>query len=97
MDDANRIATFTAYLSNQVAQGKRIEYRSDFFAVLVSGKPVCHAIHFTLTVLTLGICGAVWLWRARQGGERRELVQVDQWGFSTRTPFCHSRSVKPDC
>ena len=52
---------------------------------------------YTLTVLTLGICGAVWLWRARQGGERRELVQVDQWGFSTRTPFCHSRSVKPDC
>ena len=74
-------------LSRQVAsmlsQGRRIESQSDYQAVLVYGHRPNHILHLILTFLTLGAWGLVWLGLAFLGGEKREVIQVDEWGNSS--------------
>ena len=74
-------------LSRQVAsllsQGRRVESQSDYQAVLVQGHRPNHVLHLILTFITLGIWGLVWLALVFLGGEKRELVQVDEWGNSS--------------
>jgi len=67
-------------ISNQVAQGARVESQSDFQAVLVSGKPVNHVLHLILTLVTVGLWGIVWIAMAIFGGEKRSMVSVDEYG-----------------
>ena len=57
MDDANRIFCLSAYLNEQVRLGKRVECRIDFAAVIVAGRPVRHALHLAVTIVTLGLLG----------------------------------------
>ena len=74
-------------LSRQIgtllAQGRRIESQSDFQAVLVQGHPVNHILHLIITLMTLGVWTIVWLALTVLGGEKREVVQVDEWGNPT--------------
>lgn len=42
-----------------------------------------HVLHLILTLSTLGIWAIVWIALALLGGEKRVLVQVDEWGTST--------------
>ena len=74
-------------LSRQVAsllsQGRRVESQSDYQAVLVQGHRPNHILHLILTFITLGTWGLVWLGLVFLGGEKRELVQVDEWGNSS--------------
>ncbi len=74
-------------LSRQVAsmlsQGRRIESQSDYQAVLVYGHRLNHILHLILTFITLGVWGLVWLGLAFIGGEKREVIQVDEWGNSS--------------
>jgi hypothetical protein len=62
---------------------RRIESYSDLSAVLVFGKPVNHVLHLLATVLTAGIWGFVWIVLALTGGERRELIRIDEAGNIT--------------
>ncbi len=71
-------------LSRQLALGnRRIESHSDLSAVIVTGKPVNHILHLLVTVLTIGIWAFVWILLVLTGGERRELVRVDESGRVT--------------
>ncbi len=67
-------------ISRHQAQRKRIESQIDFQAVLVTGKPVNHILHLLLTVFTAGLWIFVWAAVTFSGGEKRELLQVDEQG-----------------
>ncbi|HEY2477270.1 MAG TPA: DUF2510 domain-containing protein [Solirubrobacterales bacterium] len=67
-------------LQTAAARGLRIESQSDFQAVLVEGKPVNHVLHAILTIFTCLLWGIVWAIIAATGGEKREMVVVDEFG-----------------
>jgi hypothetical protein len=73
-----------AILAQQVqfaaARGRRIESQSDYQAVLVTGQPVNHTLHAILTIFTCLLWGIVWAIIAGTGGEKREMVVVDEFG-----------------
>ena len=67
-------------LQTAAARGLRIESQSDFQAVLVEGKPVNHTLHAILTIFTCLLWGIVWAIIAATGGEKRQMVVVDEFG-----------------
>lgn len=67
-------------LQTAAARGLRIESQSDFQAVLVEGKPVNHTLHAILTIFTCLLWGIVWAVIAATGGEKRQMVVVDEFG-----------------
>jgi hypothetical protein len=67
-------------LQTAAARGLRIESQSDFQAVLVEGKPVNHVLHAILTLFTCLLWGIVWAIIAATGGEKRQMVVVDEFG-----------------
>ena len=70
-------------VASQITQGRRIETQSDYQAVLLQGKAVNHVLHLLLTFVTLGIWAVVWVSMVLLAGEKRELLQVDEWGNPT--------------
>ena len=58
----------------------RVEWSSDFQAVLIQGKPVNHVLHAILTIFTCLAWGIVWLVLALTGGEKRFQLIVDEYG-----------------
>lgn len=62
------------------ARRGRIESQSDLNATIVYGKPVNHILHLLLGFPTLGLWWIVWLILALTGGEKRELISVDEFG-----------------
>lgn len=64
-----------------VARGRRVESQSDFQAVLVQGQRPNHTLHAILTIFTACIWGIIWAVVAGTGGEKRELVEVDEYGI----------------
>ena len=65
------------------AQGRRVESQSDFQAVLIHGHRPNHLLHFVIGLFTIGIWWLVWLVMSVVGGEKREMVTVDEWGNVT--------------
>jgi hypothetical protein len=75
-----RKAMLAQQLQGAVARGMRIESQSDYQAVLVEGKPVNHVLHAIITIFSCGLWGIVWIIMAVTGGEKREMVVVDEFG-----------------
>lgn len=67
-------------LQTAAARGLRIESQSDFQAVLVEGKPINHTLHAILTIFTCLLWGIVWAIIAATGGEKRQMLVVDEFG-----------------
>jgi hypothetical protein len=67
-------------VANQVRQGARVESQTDYQAVLVTGKPVNHILHLILTIVTIGLWALVWIILAFIGGEKRMVIDVDEYG-----------------
>lgn len=68
-------------IASQLGQGgRRIESQSDYNAVIVQGKPVNNVLQLILTLVTFGMWGFVWLLLCFVGGEKREMVTVDEYG-----------------
>lgn len=78
--DEERKAILAKQIQMATVSGRRVESQSDFQAVLVLGKPVNHVLHAILTVFTCLLWGIVWLVMGLTGGEKRELVVVDEYG-----------------
>ena len=78
--DTERKQTLATTVTNRVAQGRRVESQTDFQAILVHGHRPNHLLHLIVTLCTLGLWGLVWLGIAVLGGEKRETVQIDEWG-----------------
>jgi Protein of unknown function (DUF2510) len=75
-----RKAMLAQQLQGAVARGMRIESQSDYQAVLVEGKPVNHVLHAIITIFSCGLWGIVWIILAITGGEKREMIVVDEFG-----------------
>lgn len=75
-----RKAMLAQQVQQAVGRGLRVESQSDFQAVLVEGKPVNHTLHAILTVFTCLLWGIVWAVIAGTGGEKREMIVVDEFG-----------------
>jgi hypothetical protein len=75
-----RKAILAQQLQSGVARGFRIESQSDYQAVLVEGKPVNHVLHAIITIFSCGLWGIVWIIMAITGGEKREMIVVDEFG-----------------
>lgn len=75
-----RKAILSQQLQGAVARGLRIESQSEFQAVLVKGKPINHTLHAILTIFTCLLWGIVWAVIAATGGEKREMIVVDEFG-----------------
>ena len=63
-----------------VARGGRIQSQTDTMAVVIYGKPVNHVLHLILTLLTAGFWIIVWIIVAASGGEKRQMITVDEFG-----------------
>ncbi|WP_156750092.1 hypothetical protein [Mycobacterium sp. E2479] len=61
-------------------RGGRIEARMPTSAIVVTGKPVNHVLHLLITVLLCGLWLPVWIILAANGGEKRTMVSVDEYG-----------------
>ena len=70
-------------IGSLLTQGRRVESQSDFQAVLLWGHAVNHVLHLIITLVTVGLWVIVWIALVVLGGEKRELVQVDEWGNPT--------------
>jgi hypothetical protein len=75
-----RKADLDAALARFGAEGWRIENRSEFQATIAKGHRINHVLHLLLTILTLGFWAIVWIFLAIFGGEKRQLVTVDDFG-----------------
>jgi Protein of unknown function (DUF2510) len=75
-----RKAMLAQQVQQAVGRGLRIESQSDFQAVLIEGKPINHTLHAILTIFTCLLWGIVWAVIAGTGGERREMIVVDEFG-----------------
>lgn len=75
-----RKAILAQQLQGAAARGSRIESQSEFQAVLVQGQPVNHTLHAILTIFTCLLWGIVWAVIAATGGEKREMIVVDEFG-----------------
>jgi hypothetical protein len=75
-----RKAILAQSLAQAIAAGARVESQSDFFAVIVTGKRVNHLLHFFVGLFTVGLWWVVWIFLAITGGERRAMIQVDEYG-----------------
>lgn len=87
MDVRERAAILDAALPQFLTHESRIETRTETTAVLVHGKPVNHLLHFLVSVLTCGVWAVWWVVYAVMGGERREMVSVDETGQISRRKF----------
>jgi hypothetical protein len=81
-----RQAILSRAVQDAVARGGRIQYADQFSAVVIYGKPVNHVLHLLITILLLGLWLIVWILIALTGGEKRELIAVDEWGRILRRP-----------
>ena len=75
-----RKAILSQHVQQAVGRGMRVDTQSDTMAVVVSGKPVNHILHLILTIVTVGFWGIVWLILVIAGGEKREMITVDEYG-----------------
>lgn len=75
-----RKAILAQQLQGAAARGLRIESQSDFQAILVKGQPVNNTLHAILTIFTCLLWGIVWAVIAATGGEKREMIVVDEFG-----------------
>jgi len=75
-----RKAMLAQQVQQAVGRGLRVESQSEFQAVLIEGKPVNHTLHAILTIFTCLLWGIVWAVIAGTGGEKREMIVVDEFG-----------------
>lgn len=75
-----RKALLAQQLQGAAARGLRVESQSEFQAVLVEGQPVNHVLHAIVTIFSCGLWGIVWIILAVTGGEKREMIIVDEFG-----------------
>ena len=76
-----RAEALARLIATQLAMGsRRVESQTSVAAVLVRGNRINHILHLILTALTLGVWGLVWIALIAFGGERREMLTVDEWG-----------------
>lgn len=68
----------------QVASGARVESQGDYQAVIVHGRRPNHLLHFFIGLFTFAVWWIfVWIPLAIFGGEKRQMVTVDEFGTTS--------------
>ena len=75
-----RKAILAQQIQFAVGKGGRIDSQTDSMFVVVYGKPVNHILHLILTIVTFGTWGIVWLILIIAGGEKRQMISIDEFG-----------------
>jgi hypothetical protein len=83
--DGDRAQMLDRIVGDAVRHGARVESQTEFQAVVVYGKPVNHVLHAILTLFTCALWGVIWICAAAFGGEKRQVLQVDQYGCLVRS------------
>src|ERR1700739_815551 len=68
---------------DKAGQDGRLVARDESTAVMLMGKPVNHVLHLLLTICSIGLGGIwapVWLLITALGGQRRQILTLDQYG-----------------
>jgi len=76
----DRKAALAQQVANWTRDGWRVESRTDYQAVMVKGHRTNHVLHLILTLVTLGVWAIVWILVAVLGGEKRRVIEVDDFG-----------------
>lgn len=80
IDPAQRRAILSRHVQMAIGRGGRVQSSDDYTAVIVYGKPVSHLLHAILTIFLLGLWLFIWIPLALLGGEKREMITVDDYG-----------------
>lgn len=90
-----RKAALAQAIAAGVRAGYRVEWQDDFQVVLVRGRRPNHILHLLLTVFTLGFWAIVWIIVAIAGGEKREVVAVDELGRTASVGWASQTGLPP--
>ncbi|MDE2815077.1 MAG: hypothetical protein OXK81_00040 [Chloroflexota bacterium] len=82
--ETQRKSALANHIAQEVPKGWRVESQGDFQAVMVKGKRPNHLLHVILSVLTAGFWLIVWLCVVVFGGEKRQMLTVDEFGNVTK-------------
>ena len=72
--------TLASAVQNAVVAGWRVESQTQEQAIMVRGKSPNHLLHLILCILTLGIWALVWIALVIFGGEKRQIITIDEFG-----------------
>lgn len=78
--DSQRKSALANHIAQEVPKGWRVESQGDFQAVMVRGKRPNHLLHFFLSIFTAGLWLIIWFCLAVFGGEKRQMLTVDEFG-----------------
>ena len=82
--ETQRKSALANLVAPEVSKGWRVESQGDFQVVMVKGKRANHILHVILSVLTFGFWLIVWLCVVVFGGEKRQMLMVDEFGNVTK-------------
>ncbi len=86
LEDHERQKILEEKILMEQAGGKRLESQMGFQAVLVTEKKPNHLVHLILTVLTGGLWALIWIFVVLSSKDRREILQVDEYGMTKIIP-----------
>ncbi|MDE0142980.1 MAG: hypothetical protein OXN19_16030 [Caldilineaceae bacterium] len=86
---AERRDSLAEALNDVKERGGRIEYQGEFQANVVWGKPVNHALHLVMTLITGSLWLIVWFYFLMTGGERQEVLEAKENGTVERTEMSY--------
>jgi hypothetical protein len=75
-----RKGVLTSFLARQTHKGWRLQFRADYEAQLIKGKPTNHVLHLILSIITFGFWIPVWIGVAIFSGQSEWFVTVDEFG-----------------
>jgi hypothetical protein len=75
-----RQAGLARAVTRAVQKGYAVEGQTAYQAVFVKGHRPNHVLHLILTLVTVGLWAVVWILVALLGGEKRFVVNVDEYG-----------------
>lgn len=67
-------------VSAAIARGGVVQTQTDTTVALTFGRPVNHILHLLIALFTCGLWAIVWLILAATGGQKRQIITVDDWG-----------------
>lgn len=80
LNDQQRKGVLTSFIARQTSKGWRLQFRGDYEAQLLRGKPTNHVLHLILSVITLGLWIPVWICVSLFTGQKEWFVTVDEFG-----------------
>lgn len=80
MDPLERRRILAAAVQRGIVAGGRVESHGESNAVLILGLPVNHVLHAAIGFFTWGVWWIIWFLLVLTGGERRQMLEVDEAG-----------------